>query len=125
MNDARLLVLEEELLIALEIQRIAEEAGAAVIDLVHSLDELGAYIRAKPPYAAAIMEVRVKGVSTLAAAAQLQLVGLPVVFATAYNHYRRGVTGFPISPVVLKPFESTALVEAIATAVSKHPAIGA
>ncbi|WP_407865679.1 hypothetical protein [Phyllobacterium phragmitis] len=124
LDDARLLILEQELFIALEIQRIVGEAGAIAVDLAHNLEDLDAYIRTSPPYDAVIMEVRVQGISTLAAAARLQLAGLPVVFVTAYDHYRSGVAGFPIAPVVIKPFESTTLVEAIITAISSSRAIG-
>ncbi|MGN8020597.1 hypothetical protein ACTJJ7_07740 [Phyllobacterium sp. 22229] len=116
LTGKRLLVLEDEYLIGLELERIAEECGAKSVHLVSTVAELLFWIESQPPCDIAILEVKARGASSLDAANLLLQRGIPVVFATAYDQQRSGIAGFADVPVVLKPYGKTHILQAVAAA---------
>ncbi|MEK1886495.1 MAG: hypothetical protein AAAB35_02715 [Phyllobacterium sp.] len=119
MTGMRLLALEDEYLIGLDLERIAEECGARSIQLTATIGELQNLISGNAEYDIAILEVQARGASSLAAAAELQRRGTPIVFTTAYDHEANGVAGFPDVPVVPKPYGKSQIVRAVASALAK------
>ncbi|CAN7246730.1 hypothetical protein LJR231_000990 [Phyllobacterium sp. LjRoot231] len=116
LKGMRLLVLEDEYLIGLELERIAEECEAQSVDLVSTVDELVAWIDSEAECDIAIIEVQAHGISSLRAASRLQLRGVPVVFTTAYDVETGGIDGFAGVPVVGKPYGKNQIVKAVAAA---------
>lgn len=119
LTGKRLLVLEDEYLIALELERIAEECGAKSVHVVSTVAELLFWIESQPPCDIAILEVKARGTSSLDAASLMLQRGVPIVFATAYDQQRSGIAGFADVPVVLKPYGKTQILQAVATAFAR------
>lgn len=119
LTGKRLLVLEDEYLIALELERIAEECGAKSVHVVSTVAELLFWIESQPPCDIAILEVKARGTSSLDAASLMLQRGVPIVFATAYDQQRSGIAGFADVPVVLKPYGKTQILQAAATAFAR------
>ncbi|UXN65189.1 response regulator [Phyllobacterium sp. A18/5-2] len=116
----RLLVLEDEYLIGLELERIAEECGARSVHLVSTVDELLGWIDSDAVCDIAILEVQARGLSSLEAAFLLQQSGIPIVFTTAYDQQLSGITGFPGVPVVEKPYGKTQILQAVRLALGAN-----
>ncbi|UGX85964.1 response regulator [Phyllobacterium meliloti] len=119
LTGKRLLVLDDEFLIGLELERIAEECGAKSVHVVSTVAELLFWVQSGQPCDIAILEVQARGASSFEAAMLLQRQGTPIVFATAYDQQRSGITGFANVPVVLKPYGKTQILQAVAAAFSK------
>jgi len=113
----RFLVLDDEFLIALDIQQILEAEGAvSVVCAANSTDALAA-LKAGAKIDLAILDLKLSGASrtSLSVAATLTAQGTPFVFLTAMredNEMRK----FPNAPVVAKPYEAALLLDAIVRA---------
>lgn len=123
LTGKRLLVLEDEFLIGMELERIAEECGAKSVHVVSTVAELLFWIESRQPCDIAVLEVEARGASSLDAAMLLQQGGIPIIFATAYDQQRAGIAGFPHVPVVLKPYGKAQILQAVAAALAKPSAI--
>jgi DNA-binding response OmpR family regulator len=113
----RLLIMEDEFLIAMDIEQVCRDHGAEDIVIVRSLGELGA----EPDFAfdAAVVDMRLGGDSTVDFASQLMARKVPFVFSTGYSDLGEAADGFPGVPVVTKPYNGTDLVEALAAAMNR------
>ncbi|MEP7452438.1 hypothetical protein [Phyllobacterium sp. SB3] len=111
----RLLVLEDEYLIGLELERIAEECGVKSVHVVSTIDQLLDWINSNQTCDLAILEVEARGVSSLKAASKLQARKIPLVFTSAYDADLSGITEFAGIPVVGKPYGKSQIVQAVAT----------
>jgi CheY-like chemotaxis protein len=112
----RILVVEDEFLIALDIERVLEGAGATDIVSVHrSRDALGAL--QGEPFHLAVLDYRLDGETSLSIAERLDEVGVPFVFLTG-GMAPTAPTRYP-APFVSKPFDTTALLKAIQKAVER------
>lgn len=116
LTGMRLLVLEDEYLIGLELERIAEECGAQSVHLVSSIDELLCWIESDAICDIAILEVQARGLSSYQSAKLLQQSGIPIVFTTAYDQESAGIPGFPGVPVVGKPYGKSQILQAVISA---------
>ena len=114
LKGMRLLVLEDEYLIGLELERIAEECQAQSVDLVSNVNELLAWIESGAECDIAIIEVEAHGVSSLQAATLLQSRGVPLVFTTAYDVEAGGIDGFVGVTVIGKPYGKSQIIKAVA-----------
>jgi CheY-like chemotaxis protein len=107
----RFLVLDDEFLIALDIQQILEGAGAvSVICAANSADALAA-LQAGAKIDLAVLDIKLSGAS-LSVAATLTAQDTPFVFLTAMREDVE-MRKFPEAPVVAKPSEAPALLDAI------------
>ena len=117
----RVLVLEDEYLIGLDLERIADECGARSVHLTTNIIELQAWIDSNPACDLAILEMQAHGISSLGPAGVLRRRGIPIVFTTAYENERGAVPGFPGAPVVSKPYGKSQIVRAAQAALAKAP----
>ena len=106
----RCLVLEDEFLIALDVQQTLEAAGAAVTcfgDGAEALRELesGAH------YDLAVLDLKLSGSDSTGVAALLTGRGTPFVFLTGMRP--DDVRSFPHAPVVEKPYKVETLMAAL------------
>lgn len=122
LTGKRLLVLEDEYLIGLELERIAEDCGIGSVQLVTTIEELMVWIQSGAECDIAIIEVEARGLSSLPAASLLRARGLPIVFTTAYEAERAGIPGFEGAPVVGKPYGRSQIVQAVASLRPAAPA---
>lgn len=113
LNGKPVLVIEEEFLIALDLQRMLEGMGAGQIVFARSAREALAMEMHWADVQLAIVEIALEQHSALELVGRLVTNGIAVVICSADTSLRRGVTQFPALPVVLKPMAETDLVTAI------------
>lgn len=111
----RLLVLEDEYLIGLELERIAEECGAKSVHVVSTIDQLMSWINSGQICDLAILEVEARGVSSLKAASLLRTRDVPLLFTSAYDADLSGIAEFAGTPVVGKPYGRSQIIRAVAS----------
>lgn len=117
----RCLVLDDEFLIALDIQQILERAGALHVACVASAAEAIKLLGNSPKFDVAILDVKLSGSNenSLGVASLLATLNTPFVFLTGMRaddvHARR----FPQAPVIEKPYDAGALLAAVSRALSR------
>jgi DNA-binding NtrC family response regulator len=116
------LVLDDEFLIALDIQQILESAGAAECVCVAGLDQAIAALRDETKFDFAVIDVKIgsRGGNSLAVAAVLTHQRVPFVFLTAMSAEDGATAQFPKAPVVEKPYQAPMLLDAIARALKRE-----
>jgi len=123
MVKAKILVVEDERVVALSIQNRLESLGYIVTANVTSAEAAIAGISQNPPDLV-LMDIRLKGkIDGIEAAAQMrQQFQLPVVYLTAYNDEETLERAKLTEPYgyLLKPFESKDLATTIEVALYKH-----
>jgi CheY-like chemotaxis protein len=119
LSGLRVLLLEDEVLIALDVEQLCRDAGAAHVGVVHSLAQMQEGAIALTDYDAAILDVMLQGQSTAEQAQALAATGIPFVFATGYVDGHQIFDEFPDITVVGKPYVGAELVEALARCFSR------
>jgi CheY-like chemotaxis protein len=114
LNGVRVLVLEDEFLIAMDVEQICRDAGAPDVILARTLEEANA---AEPAaFDAAILDLMIGGSSTSGFAGLLAERGVPFVFASGYSELADVHARFPGVTVVPKPYSGDDLIAALAEA---------
>jgi len=116
-NDkARVLIVEDEIIVALFLEDILAEHGYVVAGVASRLEE-GLARAETPDFAVAVLDVHLNGRDVFPLADRLAALDLPFVFATGY-----GARGIPERhagrPVLQKPFLPDELVKTLAGLVS-------
>jgi CheY-like chemotaxis protein len=122
LKDLKILILEDEFLIAMDVEQICRDNGASVVKVVRSLNELEP--NAIHEFDAAIVDVMLGGVTTLDFAASLRDANRPFLFASGYTDNAELATKFPGVALVTKPYSETELVNALARACDRSVASG-
>ena len=104
MNGARILVVEDEPLIAMELSQTIEDQGG-VVAAVRSRQE-ALEIAMSNIFDAAILDVRLPDGTVFDVAAHLQAGGVPFMFCTADNEDPQLFLAWPGVTVVSKPHNS-------------------
>jgi CheY-like chemotaxis protein len=118
LEGLRILVLEDEFLIAMDVEQLCRDHGAVDVTVARSLEEIGEGLDVD----AAIIDVLLNGVSTLDFAAGLEETGTPFVFASGYSDSGEVAKRFPDVAMVGKPYSGNDLIEAVAAACGRIPA---
>ncbi|HVG47149.1 MAG TPA: response regulator [Rubellimicrobium sp.] len=105
----RILVVEDEMIVAMLIEDILMDGGATVVGpaarVAKALDLLGT-----EPVDAALLDVNLAGENTMPVAQELRRRGIPFAFATGYG--AAGLPdGFASQPLLQKPFQERDLQE--------------
>lgn len=115
LSGRRILIVEDQTLIAMWIEDVLCEAGAEIIGpaptVVEALGLIGA-AGVGSLLDAAILDVRLQDGTSLAVADKLASLGVPFVFVTGYKDIRLGRHGG--APVLVKPVASEDLVATLA-----------
>jgi len=120
----RCLVMDDEFLIALDIQQILEAAGASVVCASNTTDALSA-LGDKFTFDIAVLDVQVgesADVGSIDLARMLVEKDVPFVFLTGMRQSDLHAMDFPEAPVVEKPYESPLLLNAVTRALAGKPA---
>jgi CheY-like chemotaxis protein len=112
LEGLRILLLEDEFLIAMDVEMLCRDNGAVDVTVVRSLDETGEKIE----FDAAIVDLFLGGASTLDFADSLKASGKPFVFASGHTDNPEIATRFPGVTLVGKPYSGNDLIEAVAGA---------
>lgn len=114
LKGKRVLVVEDEALVAMSIERMLADAGAEVVGPGYSLDEALRLARASA-IDAAILDVNLRGERSYPVAELLRSAAVPFIFATGYG------SALPAAgiaePVVHKPFQERTLLSALVAAI--------
>lgn len=123
LKGLRVLILEDEILIALDLEQVCRDSGAEEVILARTLDEIDAEGPAGAAFDVAVLDLMVGGRSTIDFATDLFAKGIPFVFATSYGDAERLLAHLPGVQIVDKPFSSEALVGAIVNAMERRSGI--
>ncbi len=109
------LVLEDEFLIALDIQDIFEAAGAARVTCIGNADEALRALRAGNKFDLAVLDVNLGGATrdSFSVAAALAVQKTPFVFLTGMQRDTALPAGYAYVPVVEKPYQQADVLDAI------------
>ena len=105
------LVLEDELLIAMDVEQLCRDLGAGSVAIVRRVAELPD-APAGSSIDFAVVDVSVGGASTLDFAHRLRMAGVPFIFATGYTETDSLFAAFPGTPVLSKPYSPDAFARA-------------
>lgn len=122
---ARVLIIEDEPIIAMDIRQLVESAGHEVVGVAASEEEAVAIAEAeRPGLVLADINLGAGGDGAHAVARILERHSAPVIFVTAYPE--RLLTGDAVEPafVITKPFDPTMLAVATFQASSRGVALG-
>jgi two-component sensor histidine kinase len=115
----RLLVIEDEPLVAMTIAAALEDAGAAHVETVSTVDDALAAIE-QSDFAVAVLDGNLNGAPVGSVAAALTRKQVPFLFVSGYG--RDGLPpGFAQAPVLSKPFRPDQLVDGIANILAVAP----
>ncbi|MEO3389264.1 response regulator [Mesorhizobium sp. CAU 1741] len=123
LDGLRVLLMEDEFLIAMDVEQLCRDHGAADVTIAQTIDALGPDPFAGDPFHVAILDVRLAGHTTIDFARQLAERGIPFIFATGYadgngtfEALHQSIDSFE---VVIKPYGSEDLMGALTRAISR------
>lgn len=119
LDGLRVLLLEDEALIAMDVEQLCRDAGAAQVTVARDLDEVDPEQIAV--FDVAVVDLLLGGRSTLGLAAVLRDRGVPFVFASGYSSAEEMAADFPGVPLVSKPYSGADLVQAVAAVTGRLP----
>lgn len=111
LKGARVLIVEDAVLLALELETGLSEAGAEVVGPAYELEEAMALL--DRPIDAAVLDANLNGRSVMPVAEALARRKVPFVFATGYGDAGGAPGGFA-APVIRKPYDVTQVAAAVA-----------
>jgi PAS domain S-box-containing protein len=115
LKGARVLIVEDAVLLALELETGLSDAGAEVIGPAYELEEAMALL--DRPIDAAVLDANLNGRSVTPVAEALAARKVPFVFATGYGEAGGAPGGFD-APVIRKPYDVTQVAAAVAEILS-------
>lgn len=120
----RIMVVEDEALIAAVIEDILVAAGAVVVGPYPSVKAAMAALDERPALDGALLDINLQGKPVLPVAERLVALRTPIVFLTGF-----GASALPASladrPVVTKPYRDETLLAALVAAVADRPPVTA
>ena len=110
LKGAKVLIVEDAVLLALELETGLSDAGAEVIGPAYELEEAMALL--DRDIDAAVLDANLNGRSVMPVAEVLASRGVPFVFATGYGEAGGAPTGFD-APIIRKPYDVTQVAAAV------------
>jgi CheY-like chemotaxis protein len=107
----KVIIVEDAVLLALELETGLAEAGAQILGCAAEVDEAMGMVDL--PIDVAVLDANLNGQSVRPVAEALQKRGIPFIFATGYGEAGGAPEGFD-APVVRKPYDVTQIVAALA-----------
>jgi light-regulated signal transduction histidine kinase (bacteriophytochrome)/CheY-like chemotaxis protein len=118
-RDLRIMLLEDQMLIAMDVEGMFADRGFTAVSTVSSAAEaLRLIARASP--AAAVLDVNLGDGTSISVAERLTALGVPFVFATGYGEGGMIPPTFEDVPVVRKPYDADVLLSALARVVARR-----
>lgn len=113
LRGVKVLIVEDAVLLALELEAGLTEAGAQVVGVASDLDE--AWRLASLDFDVAVLDANLNGQSVTPIAHSLAQRGTPFIFATGYRDMGVETSGFD-APLVLKPYNVRQIAAALRVA---------
>lgn len=112
-----ILVVEDAYVVALEAQRIVEEAGAARVLLAATVDDVRSALAAEESIDLCILDLKLGAEDAGPLISEILGRGIRVLVATGF-----GTVDFEMDvPILRKPYQESELVDAIRTAIQTKP----
>jgi DNA-binding response OmpR family regulator len=118
LRNQRVLIVEDEILIAMDIADIVRDAGGEVIGPAMSAEEALKLIE-QQDVTVALLDVQLNPGDSLPVARRLEAAGIPFVFHTGNQLDKLSTFNWPVAPIVRKPAIPRILVETIAAVVKR------
>ncbi|HEX3405623.1 MAG TPA: HWE histidine kinase domain-containing protein [Caulobacteraceae bacterium] len=115
-KDRRILIVEDAVLLALELEAGLTEAGAKVVGVAADVEE--ALRLVATPFDVAVLDANLNGVPVTPVAEALRRMSRPFIFATGYGDAAPAPEGFD-APVVRKPYNVAQIAAAVAEALGR------
>ena len=115
LSGRRLLIVEDEYLIAMDVEQMCRDFGATEVVICGTAQEMS-QLDEGMRFDAAILDVMVDGVPTVEFAQALKTRNIPFIFATGYSD-REMFGAFPGVPVVGKPYAGMELIAALVSVI--------
>jgi CheY-like chemotaxis protein len=116
LDGRRILVVEDEAMIALDLDAALRDCGATVVGPAGTPHEALAIIE-DGKIDCALLDIKLGDEDVSAVAVALESLGVPIIFVTAYSGVRLP-REFEFRPLVNKPYEQRALIDLIVRIVS-------
>jgi DNA-binding NtrC family response regulator len=113
LRGRRVLIVEDELLVAMELESLLEDQGCAVVGPVPTVDRALALLDRERPDAA-ILDINLDGETAVPVAAALTAQGVPFLLATGYGNAQSLEPVLKDAPRVDKPVSYDRLVRTLA-----------
>jgi CheY-like chemotaxis protein len=110
LKGRRILVVEDEILLALDLELFLESQGSNVLGSANSVKAALAMVEAEHPDAVTL-DMNLNGESSAPVAAALQERGIPFVFVTGNDRTDLDYPAFDDVPLVRKPYDAVELVQ--------------
>lgn len=121
LEGARILLLEDEFLIAMDVEQLCRDHGAGEVSVVRSLSQTQERSFRPADFDVAIIDVMLGGASSLSFANRLREHAVPFVFASGYPTADEVFSAFPDVAVINKPYATEELMGAVARAFRSRP----
>lgn len=113
LNGARIMIVEDDFIIAMELETLLRDAGAEIAGICRNVKE--ALALANPDgLSVAVLDVRLDGEMVTPVARRLARWGIPFVFYTGQVDTAPLRAEWPDCPIIAKPVRRQALVRAVA-----------
>lgn len=112
-----ILILEDEILVALELAAVLKSFGATVLGPVGRLDDARKLVVAEKPNAA-VLDVKLDGELSLGLAQELAATGVAVVLLTGYDRDHLP-EGYDHIPLVIKPVTAEKLLDTLRSTLNR------
>lgn len=109
----RVLLIEDEPLIALDVEELCLDLGAAKVVIVRQASEIEHISLGE--FDLAVVDILLGAESSLHIADLLVAADVPFVFASGYAHMPEVAERFPEVPLVGKPYSGATVIEALTT----------
>lgn len=116
LNGLRILLVEDEAIIAMTAEDMLVELGCIVATTASTLVEAMAALQ-NETFDIALLDINLRGEQSFPAATALRVLGRPFIFTTGYGSAGRGAE-FDDVPVVTKPYQLADLEAAIRRAMT-------
>jgi light-regulated signal transduction histidine kinase (bacteriophytochrome) len=112
-DGLRILLVEDQLIIALEVEAVLSENGASsVVTAATAAEAMRTLTNGRPDLA--VLDVNLGIGSSIPVARELARLGIPFIFATGYGDSTQIPSDLKSQPVLRKPYEATHLLDALA-----------
>jgi CheY-like chemotaxis protein len=113
----RIIIVEDAVLLALELEAGLTEAGAQVVGAAANIEE--ALKLSQEPFDVAVLDANLNGTPVTPVAEALAALGKRFIFATGYGDNAPAPAGFD-APVVRKPYNVAQIAAAVAEALGRR-----
>lgn len=113
LQGKRVLFVEDEPIVAMTVEDILEELKIDIVGPAGTIEHALALVE-REAIDAGLLDVNIHGERSYSVAEALTVKGIPVVFATGYGE--SGWSGAPDAPILDKPYNKTAIAEALTKA---------